>query len=248
MTITFRNNIGAYTGKGSPLTSLEADGNIHDHELRLLDLEEAGAGRSISSITSDGVSLTITFSDSTTAGPFAMPVATFNPAGEWLNATTYQRYDVVSVSGTGFFLVLEAHTTAASGSFDPEATGGSDEPLYQQIGGVVDPQSSVQTQSSATWTLAFSDRNTYNRCTHVAGCTVTVPDDTDVEFNTGDEVHIRADTAGLVTIQGGSTDVVINSPHPDEDTILPWQGATITLKKIGVNEWDYIGLGTENTA
>lgn len=133
MTLVFRNDIGPYTGKGSPLTSLEVDGNFYDLDTRVIALEDNPFG--LASISFTGGSITFNWSDSTSSGPFALPIAMPEAKGEWQNDTTYNRLDIVSVDGVGYFLVLQDHHTAvAPATFDPaeETTDGL---IYQQIGG-----------------------------------------------------------------------------------------------------------------
>jgi hypothetical protein len=137
MAIVFRADIGPYTGKGSPLTKEEVDGNFYDLVTRTITLEDGGAF-TCESVTYTGTSITFNWSDATTSGPFVLPVATFTPRGIWLNSTTYFYLDVVSAVGIGMYLVLIEHTTAAlPATFDPTATIGGN-PVYLIIGEVVD--------------------------------------------------------------------------------------------------------------
>lgn len=81
----------------------------------------------------------------------------------------------------------------------------------------------------------------YIRFTNAAGCTVTIPaDDTDTAWELWDEVHIRAATDGDVIIDH-DCDVTVHPP-PDSVLTLLGNGATATLKRVGDNEWDVMGL------
>ena len=67
----------------------------------------------ISSITSDGASLTVTMADASTFGPFTLPVAEFEWRGNWTPTTVYNKWDLFETT-TGLFLVLQAHTSNAT--------------------------------------------------------------------------------------------------------------------------------------
>lgn len=127
MTIVYRSE------KGSPLTKEELDDNFHDLDDRVEILETEGPLGIASIESEDGTSLTITLTDNTEQGPFPLPVATFNPAGEWTNSTPYAYLDIVNVRSRGTYLVLINHTTPdAPAEFDP-AAGESDGDYYFPI-------------------------------------------------------------------------------------------------------------------
>lgn len=134
MTVTFRDDIGPYTGKGSKLTVAELDGNFYDLLTRTITLETGGAF-GLDSIDFAGGGITFNWSDDTSSGPYPLPTATFAAKGVWINNQTLFRNDVVSVPGQGTFLVLIDHTTPSTGDFDPLADNGTDgDPLYLQVG------------------------------------------------------------------------------------------------------------------
>lgn len=140
MTVKFVNDIGIYTGEGRLLTSLEIDTNFYDLLTRTIALETGGSF-GLDSIGYTGGSITFNWSDSTTSGPFALPIAMPTPAGEWLNDTTYHRLDLISVEGVGQFMVLQDHTTpVAPAEFDPDAVSEDTDgdSLYFPIGYSVD--------------------------------------------------------------------------------------------------------------
>lgn len=135
MTIVFRNDIGIYTGKGSKLTAGEVDGNFYDILTRVLTLEDGGAF-GVESVDFSGNSITFNWTDETSSGPFALPVATFQARGVWTNNQVLAVLDVVTVPGQGTYLVQIAHTTPdAPEEFDPAADNGTDgDLLYLPLG------------------------------------------------------------------------------------------------------------------
>jgi len=140
MTVVFRTDIGAYTGKGSPLTKEEVDGNFHDLLTRTTDIEN-GVEFACESVDYTGASITFNWSDDTSSGPFMLPVATFHAVGEWLNSMPLSYLDVFTVTGTGTFLTLVDHTTPAyPAPFDPAAVSDdtAGDPLYLMISESVD--------------------------------------------------------------------------------------------------------------
>lgn len=140
MAIVYRTDGAWGTGLGSDLSAAQIDGNFWDHEQRIATLESnPPVAVSISDITSNGTSLTISMSDGSTYGPFTMPTAEFHDTGVILNSTTYYPLDLVSVPSVGIFLVEYQITTPAAplNPFDRaavDATSGN--PVYKQIFGV----------------------------------------------------------------------------------------------------------------
>jgi hypothetical protein len=127
---------------------------------------------------------------------------------------------------------------ASSDDLDVEWAAASDAPGVTNI-------------SAATWTLALSDANTYMRFTSASGCIVTIPVYADVAFPVGTEVHLRQAGAGSIQLAVGAesaADITINPQRAGYGTYTTWQGATLTIKKVGTNEWDVIGpAGVEET-
>ncbi|MBX9757201.1 MAG: hypothetical protein K2Y29_00380 [Beijerinckiaceae bacterium] len=93
--------------------------------------------------------------------------------------------------------------------------------------------------SGATYEPALGDANKYLRFTNAAGCDVTLPDDATVEFPLSTELHVRQAAAGIVTI-GAASGVTINI-EAGFDAATSAQGALVTLKKVGPDEWDLFG-------
>ena len=73
----------------------------------------------------------------------------------------------------------------------------------------------------------------------MAGCTVTIPDNADVAFEINTEMHFRQCAVAPVFIES-STSVIINgiSGFANNTDI---EGAVITVKKVGTDEWDVFG-------
>lgn len=163
--VIFKNNIGAYTGKGSRLTSLEVDANFYNLLVAIIELLNGGAfGVSVSF---NGSSLTFNWSDGTQSGPYRLPTAVFNPVGEWTNGATYHVNDVVSVNGVGYFLVLEDHTTASEGDFDANLTEGTgDDPVYAQISELPDVASMLDYKGFFTNDVLYEAFNVVQSATY----------------------------------------------------------------------------------
>lgn len=243
MTTTFR-TAGAWgAGKGADLTPAEVDNNFYDKETRITAIEAAGVAVGISSITVSGDQMTVTMTDASTEGPFTLPIAEWNCVGAWQPSTLYQRLSVVTAMGNAY-LVLETHTSALN--FDPDATAGTAQPLYQFIIGTA---ATTKTRTGTTFAPILEDAGTYNRMTNTAGCVVTIPADDTVNFPLDCEIHFRqcAETAtagGQVEI-AFETGVTPNGIEGFGGSTGPYltsaMGAVITAKKIAANEWDLIG-------
>lgn len=231
--------------KGSNLTPTEVDDNFHDVDDRITTIEGIDLGKSIASIEvpTDGTTMTITYTDATT-DTFTLPVLDLTQVfkGEWQPLTPYFAGNLITAAG-GFYCVLQDHTSG-SPDFDPNATLGTAGDLYQlwfSIG-----TTPVYTRSATTFDPLFGDANSYNRCTHASGCTVTLPDNADVPFPIGTELHFRQCTNGSVFIES-STAVTINPPaFTANNTDL--EGAVVTLKKVATDEWDLFGKLQVTTA
>ncbi|MDG4903223.1 hypothetical protein P9279_22185 [Mesorhizobium sp. WSM4962] len=102
--------------------------------------------------------------------------------------------------------------------------------------------------SAATHTPALGDANSYKRCTNAGGCVVTVPLNADVPFPIDTELgYLQADD-GPVTFEV-STDGPTLNPVPSFLAQTAQQGALVTLKKVGEDEWDIGGwLAADVTA
>ncbi len=95
--------------------------------------------------------------------------------------------------------------------------------------------------SSTTFEVDLNSANKYYRCTNASGCTITIPSDDEVAWPTDLEFTVRQSNNLSVLIVGGSTsdlDVIVNQPRPGYDTETPYEGAVVTIKRVGATEWD----------
>jgi hypothetical protein len=132
MTIVYVTTGAWGAGTGAPNSAAQVDGNFYDVDQRIVELNAAlDEGKQIDSISSSPNSMTILFTDGTTQ-VIPLPIATLTYVGQWLNSTPYTRGQLISVRGLGMFQVLVDHTTPPLPAvFDPNATDGSSNPLYQ---------------------------------------------------------------------------------------------------------------------
>ncbi len=228
MTIVYR------SVKGSNLTPTEVDNNFHDVDNRIVTLE-AVSGKTIDTIDVTGNVMTITYTDASTDA-FPLPVFSLADAnrGAWQPSTPYVESDLVTALGS-LYVVNQDHTSELT--FDPEAadTGGN---FYSLL--LKNPAIPVFERSATTFDPAFGDANSYNRCTNVSGCTVTIPENADVPFEIYTELHFRQCDEGAVIIVNASTAVIINGTAGYNDNTSA-EGSVITLKKVATDEWDLFG-------
>jgi hypothetical protein len=90
--------------------------------------------------------------------------------------------------------------------------------------------------TATTRTLALTDAWNYVRPATTGSITLTVPTNASVAFEIGTEVTVRA--LGNVTLAAASG-VTLNAPSGG--TLNMTARMTVTLKKVGTNEWDVIG-------
>lgn len=107
------------TGVGRNLTPTEVDLNFWI----LLELYYSLADNPVQpnqivDITSTDNELTVVMSDSTTFGPFPMPLATWTWRGNWAPNTAFEKFDLFN-EANGLYLVLQDHTS--NSTFDSEA-------------------------------------------------------------------------------------------------------------------------------
>lgn len=129
MPIIFRNNGAWGVGKGSKLTSLEADGNFWELLQRVVGLEDAPAEEPITDIDFTGGVMTITVAGGATFST-ALPVSVFVPRGTWTHPSHYTFMDVVNVPTLGTYWVLQTHDTQTP--FNPDRIIGGN-PVYQLL-------------------------------------------------------------------------------------------------------------------
>jgi hypothetical protein len=94
--------------------------------------------------------------------------------------------------------------------------------------------------TSSAHTLTLDDVNNYIRCTSsgMGGVLITIPINATVPFPTDTDIHFcqRGDPITFAPAGG----VTLNSPA-DSSPITAEIGAVVTLKKVGINEWDLFG-------
>jgi len=133
MTIVYVTTGAWGAGTGTPNSAAQVDGNFHDVDQRIVDLNaDLAEGKRIESVTYTSNSMTFHFTDGTSQ-VIPLPVAVVTYVGQWTNSTPYTTGQMVSVRGLGMFQVLVAHTTPPLPAvFDPNATDGStdENPLY----------------------------------------------------------------------------------------------------------------------
>lgn len=116
--------------------------------------------------------------------------------------------------------------------------GDDDHPQYRPKAVPINTQSALG--SPATYTLVLTDAYKYVRMDDAGDNTLYVPYNADVAYDIGTNIYIRQVGAGQTTIESapGSPAVTINTP---ETLLLRSQGSTVTLIKVGTNEWDLSG-------
>jgi len=90
--------------------------------------------------------------------------------------------------------------------------------------------------TATTRTLALTDAWNYVRPGTTSAITLTVPTNASVPFDVGTEITVRA--RGNITLAAASG-VTLNAPSGG--TLSMTARMTVTLKKVGTNEWDVIG-------
>jgi hypothetical protein len=124
MALIYRNAGVWGPGKGARLTSLEADGNVHDLDGRVRNLEDhPPEAIGIDHFSVSGNALTIFLSNGSTHGPFTLPSASWRWAGEWQPLTLYYKLDLVAQGGC-IYLVQHNHTSNAAFAADAEDIDG----------------------------------------------------------------------------------------------------------------------------
>jgi hypothetical protein len=131
MTIVYVTTGAWGTGTGTPNSAAQVDGNFYDLDQRIVDLNtDLAEGKRIDHVTYTDVSMTFYYTDATSQ-VIPLPIATLEYAGAWANSTPYIRGQMISAAN-GFYQVLQNHTTPAPPApFNPNATDGGGNPLYQ---------------------------------------------------------------------------------------------------------------------
>lgn len=232
--VTYRTSGPWGAGKGSNLTPAEVDTNFH--ELQGL-INDALTGLSepvgIDDITYDNGTLTFELSDSTTRGPFDLPLAVFRWRGRWTATTSYAEFDILYHPSLGGYMVLRDHTSGST--FNPSLVI-SGQPVYRllwrMIPGGLWP---IQNVAAQNYTLLLTDAQHFLRMTNAAETVVTIPPNSTAAFPIATEIMLRAANSPTVHITGG-LGVLVNLPLGT--TGLSEFGGVAYLKKVDTNEWD----------
>lgn len=96
----------------------------------------------------------------------------------------------------------------------------------------------IEEVTGTTYTIDVDDVWRHLRFTNVAGCTVTVPANVDVDIPVGARIRLTAAAAGdvVLTPAGG---VTLNSR--DDAFTSGGQYAVFELEKVATDEWDCLG-------
>lgn len=97
-------------------------------------------------------------------------------------------------------------------------------------------------QVTASRTLALSDSGFYLSCDSTSAITITVPNDSSVNFPIGSSVEIAQENTGSVTVSG-ATGVNIRRYNSANTTghLLAGRYAATVLEKVAANEWRAFG-------
>ena len=138
----------------------------------------------------------------------------------------------ITVTGTQMTIVLEDATefgpfTLPRAPFQPAVPG------------------TVTASTDGTYDPVLADANTYKRYSGSSPLTVIVPDNASVAFLIGTEIVFYQAGSGAIAFEA-PTDVTIN-PAPGCLDETAQRGASLTLKKVGTDEWDLIGWRAEDT-
>ena len=161
--------------------------------------------------------------------------------GIYTTSTAYAYYDVVRVLGSGVWLVKIPHTTGASEAFDPakEIEGA---PVYEAL--MVEPAPYMPLGpaiDSAITDVDVSWAGTYVRVTYGDGAVSVYVPAFGGTFPVGGEIHFRQATAlGQVTFLE-ETGVTLNGVA-GRTLASAGEGAVVTLKYLGDNQWDVWGM------
>lgn len=238
MTITYRTSGAWGSGKGSNLTAAEVDGNFYDLDGRVTDLEDnPPVPAEISNIAVSGSQVTFYLSNGSSYGPYTLPRSRFSWRGYWAASTAYVGNDLVRVRGLGVYLCLEPHTS--TGSFDPDATTGSAEPIWAQMMGEVAEVKTGAVDSAGNYDPQRTDAGKYIRINDASPVSIDMNDAEYDVLSVGVEIHYRQGGAGQLSFLEGSA-TTINVPAGYAATTA-YQGALVTLKKVSAGVWDIFG-------
>lgn len=238
--LVFKNTTSDYSGTGAGLggrlTSAQADNNSWLIK-QAIETLQAATGKTISGCTATGNQLTITYTDATT-DVVTLPTAMPTWRDEWASGTSYAVFDWFWESTTSaVYAVLVAHEAATS--FDAgEIIGG--ESIYQKIIDLPNAFATPATITSTTYTLLIADVGTFNACTNASGCVVTIPLDSETEFELGSEFHFCQDSSTGAISFDYATGLDLKYPT-DRNPVTDIEGAVVTIKKTAVDTWRLFG-------
>jgi hypothetical protein len=220
--------------KGSPLTFAEEDGNFSNLDGRVHSLETLSYSNPIDAVTVSGNQLTFHYTTAAGGGSdtVTLPTAQWNGRGSWQPSTAYAVNDLVIANGN-LYLVKIAHTSPTT--FDPGYQVGGQN-VYQFLFGPLG-QTATATLSVSTYTLTATDNLIFYRCT--VGCTITIPASADVALPVNSEISFRQSSASDVNF-AAAAGVTLNLPSGFLSS-THYQGAVVTLKKVGADSWDIFG-------
>lgn len=112
---------------------------------------------------------------------------------------------------------------------------------WQEVPGAPEPRpqyAPVVTKSAAAQTSLLADAGAYLRFTNAAASSYTVAPQSSVAWPDNAEITIRRSAAGNLTLTPGSG---VTLHPPAAGTLVLTSRMTVTLKKVGANEWDVIG-------
>ncbi|MFZ1059289.1 MAG: hypothetical protein WAP47_08855 [Candidatus Rokuibacteriota bacterium] len=237
--VKFAGTGGWGAGLGRPLTRAEADGNLYALLLAIQALiDDPTPGVGIANITVTGRQFTVYLTDSSTLGPFDLPIASPRFRGVWVAAINYTTFDIVRVGGFGTYMVLQDHTSASV--FDPYVSNSAGN-YYVQIG--PDPFYTPQALDvvDGALTLALIHQNKFIRALNAGGLYVDL--DAGI-FPRNAEIQFRQASSGAITVTAGSG-VTINLPYGVSSASTADLGQGFKLKRVADafgEQWDFIPI------
>lgn len=165
-------------------------------------------------------------------------------------ATNGVKWGTVSATGLASDAVttakiLDANVTAAKLATDAVTTAKIQDNAVTQakladrvVGSAEYDSLTLNAQTGTTYTLVLADAHKLVTLSNASAITLTVPPNSSVAFETGDQVNLLQLGAGQVTVAAGSG-VTLRSEG--SKVKLTGQYALATLVKIGTDEWVLVG-------
>lgn len=145
---------GTWTGGGVPLTPAQVDENFY-HVKSLVDALELAEPVSIDDFRfTTATTFYVDLTDTTSLGPYDLPISYLNPRGGFTGGVNYAVNDVFDDNGSLYY-VRVAHTS--TGPFDPNAQDGLLNPLY---GLLIEPAGTALPTGGATGYVLMKDSST----------------------------------------------------------------------------------------